>query len=227
MLVDDIIFYIPVYNDIKAVTKCIRSINSMGFPVLVGDGRFHDFPIINNSEKSTDGLYELDFVGKIFHHGPCYEEEKLTKAFEIAHDSGYKFVILLGADEYLEGSPVDFLTDFNAKYDESKNPQILNIYLEEKNILEPYAQNQSWYPKIYCGIDKLEGKNLHWKTYNKETGEEVNGSKIKIVGMNTVHDSSVRTDTRNIIMKEYQDQNVVREQNILRNMKRERNDNKK
>ena len=102
LTINDIVCYVPVYNDRDALERLLQKMQKLGIMVLVVDSRFRDFPQINGSDVSTDGTKELCMQYGVHYYafGLSREEEKFNFGLETAYRLGYKVFIYCGADAY-------------------------------------------------------------------------------------------------------------------------------
>jgi len=212
----DIIVYVPVYNDRDALNRCLNELDRIGLVALVGDGRYLDFPQINNSDYSTDGTENLcnNRAHQYFSTKPCREEEKLNMAMNIAHRLKYKVLMYIGADSFLAGNIDEFMINLSREYE--RFVAVTTILLIEAVELQPDAKwnnTGTRQPRILFNYDRLEARHLHWALYEKgaRDDEPFVPESIIVQGLKIFHDNSIRPKDRDDMMTAYQNTNVPRE----------------
>lgn len=108
-----IIGCVITYNDYPLIVDCINSLIEKVDKIIVIDGKYVDFPIINNDIYSTDGTYGyLDGINKVhlLSGGCATEVEKRNFYLDKCNDGD--IVINLDADEILVGELPELKTDF-------------------------------------------------------------------------------------------------------------------
>jgi len=212
----DICTYTPYYFDLDSYKRLWGYNWALGLPSIVIDGRFNGFPDLEDMGWN-DNMQNYASKMEYIHYTkmqPCYEEEKLTKAFYIAHKLGYKWMILLGADEYLEGDINHFMMKLKAV--STDEGEIFKMRVKEHNPGHKYDQRLPIMAKIFHNLDQLEAKNLHWLVYKKGNRWALKSKPNVIEGLVIHQDSKIRDRERDAMMEKYQDWNIPREKLIFR-----------
>jgi len=217
---DDIICYVPVYNDADALGRCLKRLDILGIRGLVVDGRFTDFPQINRHDYSTDKTKEVaESYNAIFEYkSPGREQDKLNFAFDIARKHGYEVFMYCGADAFFEGDMSEFLLDLQRLYDRHVTlPTLINMQAKELQPDSKWNNTGSRQPRIILNYWKIEARHLHWTLYEKGAPDitPLNPIGTIIGGLILYHDNSVRPKERDNLMTEYQNGNVPRERALF------------
>ncbi len=208
-----------MYNDAEALERCLTKLDYLGIKALVIDGRFTDFPKMNNSDFSSDNTPEIckehDAVYSI--NPPSREQDKLNYAFTLAKEFDYKVFMYCGADAYFEGDIDEFMLDLQRYYEQyAVEPTQLCVETKELQPDSKWNNTSTRQPRIILNYWKLEARHLHWTLFEKgiantqplaPVGEIVHGIKL-------YHDNTVRPQKRDDLMTKYQDGNVPREREM-------------
>ena len=217
---DDIICYIPTYNDEDALRRCLSKLKKLGITALVGDGRFTDFPQINGSDHSTDGTVELakSFGAHYFQHKPMREQDKFNMALDIAKKLDYEVFMYCGSDAYFEGNIDEFLLSLQRYYEQyAVEPSQLLVWTEEKQPEAKWNNTGSRQPRVILNYWKMEARYLHWTMFEKGSPDSQPLAPVGdlLDGIKLIHDNSVRPKERDDMMTKYQDINVPRERQMF------------
>lgn len=224
----DLIAIVGVYQDRDAGEGLLRNLESYDIPSIWSDGRVLGFPRINNSDQSTDGMRELVQSSKnaiLVSHEPNYPGCATTECYKIAGDMGYRYAILLGCDEYVQGDPN--LLHSNLERLNLKKPERIRIPFVEHNPQKNFNNG----PKemvidriIYMPQYVYIKKDIHWFYYHNYFGYEypmTDYSKL-VYGITIHHDDSIRPKWRDQLMDDYQKERTTQEHERLRSMLSER-----
>jgi hypothetical protein len=218
--VSDIICYVPVYNDAEALERNLTKLDAMGIKALVIDGRFTDFPKINDNDVSTDQTFEVATA-----HGahyvmahPMREQDKFNLALEVAEERGAKVFMYCGADAYFEADMGEFMINLQRFYEQyAAEPSMLMIQTEELQPDAKWNNTGQRQPRLILNYWKIEARHLHWTIYAKGAGDTEPLSPVNEVidGIKLYHDNSIRPQERDDMMTKYQDINVPRERKMF------------
>ncbi len=177
--------------------------------LLLHDGRVEGFPQINNSDVSTDGLYEeaLRFSNvKIVSKGLTKVGESTTNLMKLAGEMGYKYTLLVSCDEYVEGDS-DLLVS-NLNHIPLKEPSRIVVPFVEHNMKDNWNNNGGKFVAeriVYLPIH-VYIKSVHWLYYHRYHGAEVLMDKRTplAMGITVHHDDTIREGWRNKMMDDFQ-----------------------
>lgn len=223
----DIIVYIPVYNDLIALKHNLKKLDKLGLKALVVDGRFTDFPQINNDDYSSDGLQEfiqdtiLDNPHSFDIHKPCREQDKLNYAMRQAFSDLYcKVFMYIGADAYLQGDIDEFLINLTRQYERFvTGPAILQILTEETQPGAKWNNTATRQPRILLNYHLMEARHTHWAMFEKGAPDDMplEHQQVVVEGLKIIHDNTIRPKERDDLMTAYQNTNVLRERRMFMN----------
>lgn len=216
----DICIYYPTYCDVKVLKRGTTIAKRFGFTVLVGDGRYTDFPQIRGSDYSHDGTLEYCKENDIhyFKAKPMREQDKVNIAIKTAKDLGCKVFMMQGADSYLVGDIDEFMLNLQREYDRvSDQPVVMFIRTVEEQKQDKWNNTASRQPRVWFNYWKLELRHLHWCIYIKGAKDDdpLHYDQTMIEGLVCHHDNSLRPRGRDDMMTRYQDTNVERERELF------------
>jgi hypothetical protein len=176
------------------------------------DGRFTDFPQINGSDLSTDGTKELtEKTGNYYMpFEECLEQDKYTAGLKFGYSKGYKYMMWLASDEYIEGD-MDRYISLLDNADITK-PLILRVPYKEHNIHSKYAHDWKEQPRTHVNYKDMSYRNVHWHAYNGDQRIVATG---RIAGITIHHDDTIRPKERDLLMDDYADILVEKEKKWL------------
>lgn len=224
----DICVHGPIYNDVTAWKRSGDNVLEHKMLFITDDGRFPGFKKINGSDNSTDGSKELILSypnTMYFAHGEDYEESKFNFAMHVAGKMGFKYVILLGSDEWVVGDIQKLVDKLNQRMKSLPQweSQAFHVAIDEHQPENKWNRFITESPKIYYGPGLLRTRFTHWLRYSstqiaKEgTDNPIRKFQKRICDVVIHHDDSIRGKERNALMTKFQDKNVEREQQrILR-----------
>lgn len=206
--INEIYFYIPGYEEYNALRFLIPRLIDLGAEKIgFFDGRFPTFKGGSGMSDSQDAsIIYLEKFHQVEVHkmGVCWLEEKNTAAFKRAAELGYKYVFLLGCDEYLDEGIKKFNVDDSFHLgrvnfvEHNPNP-------DQFNIPHPFDD------RLFINPGEIEGKISHFEYFEKSTGRQLKTACI-IKEITIHHNDLVRKNPkRNKEMFEYQKQNIIRE----------------
>ena len=206
--------YYPVFEDLEALSKTIPKIIEFGITDLFFcDGPFMGFA--QHNKKSQDGTRELcKQHGTLLDAGICFEEDKLNMSFEHIANKGFKYILLLGADEWPEGDIKLFLKNLGARFDNDDRPHIPLVRVQEHSPDSKWNRVIDNSPKIFVNPSRIRAKHAHWLYYLDGAQIPFHDHEPLIDGIIIHHDDSLRSEKRNKMMSEFQDWNVPREQKL-------------
>jgi hypothetical protein len=213
---DDIVCYVPVYNDAEALERNLTYLDKIGIKALVIDGRFTDFPQINDNDVSTDETFEVATkhgAHYVMAH-PMREQEKFNLALEIARERGHEVFMYCGADTYYEADVNEFMINLQRFYEQYvTTPTQLMVFTEELQPDSKWNNTGTRQPRIILNYWKMEARHLHWTMYEKGAPDTQPLSPITelVDGIKLYHDNSIRPKERDDMMTDYQNHNVPRE----------------
>lgn len=188
------------YNEYDAILKTHPKFCQVQYV----DGRFPDFPKIDDCNSSTDGSNGLidsfenaelhSFSGKII--------PKTNYQFQLAKD--YDVMILLACDEYIVGDWQKFTKEIERLYNEEPNKTKLTIPFEVvSGDLRPMKSKD----RIFFDPANWKVVDWHWNYYYKNQKSQTRNmmANADITSIKIVHDDRVRDPARNELMKIYQD----------------------
>jgi len=199
---------IPFYNDFKALQRLLLHIKITNIPLILCDGRFHQFKKINDSDLSTDGSRFLvhGFKNtKLIDSGACSIEEKLNSLFHEVAKNGHSHALLLGCDEYPIGD-LNLLQKNLEKFKQTE-PMLIRVpFIEHKERME---KPNYFIERIFYMPDQIKARGSFWKFYSK--ADETKGIQKPmqshpscVLGITIHHDNKIREKERNDLMNEYQ-----------------------
>ena len=214
MITDKIIGICPTYEDydcLKVTTsKVLEFVNEM----IYIDGPFHNFPLKNkvSQDNTRNFLKEFDKV-HLLDAGLCYMQDKINMAFHLASKLEYKYVILLGSDEWIEGDMKKFLANLEKLYENDLNPKIIDVDFQETNPHGKWNRELKQITRVFANPTWIRARFAHWffSLYSRETPD----SSTFVQGITINHNDLLRTTERNQLMEKYQDVNVHREREII------------
>lgn len=202
------------YNDVHAMKRHLDSTLALGLFTIVVDGKYRGFE--GDVYYSTDGMIDLvkSYSNTLYicDESLDLEELKNNAGFSKAHELGYEYVILLGADEYLEGDVDTMLLYVDTLRKYFPEQHLFNINVVEHNLNDIWNRTLTHMARLFHDPVNFEGKYTHWMRFYK--GEKVSGVYI-VDGITMHHDDSIRPKDRNEQMLRFQDWNVVRERDVL------------
>jgi hypothetical protein len=210
-----------VYNDAEAISRCLEKLHKMGVKALVVDGRFEDFPAINDSDISTDNTQE---VCQHFHaHYEVFpvgrEQDKFNFALNIAEQLGYKVFMYCGADAWFEADMPEFLLSLQLKYERYiTEPTQITVQTEELQPDAKWNNTATRQPRVILNYWKMEARHLHWTMYEKGAHDTRPLSPMHdgvLEGIKLYHDNTIRPTERDDMMTNYQNHNVERERQMF------------
>lgn len=162
------------------------------------------FPLFEHGGKciSDDGSREIiesydNTV--ILDTGFNFMPVKNNKAFHWAAKNGYDAVLLMGADEYLEG-------DIN-RIEIPENYPLAQIHLNEHNPTGKYNKWEDVNPRLIINPGFITCKDVHWFYFFMN--ELIEFHNMPTVEGITIHcDDTLRPKERDDMMTRYQDKNV-------------------
>jgi hypothetical protein len=220
LTVNDIICYIPVYNDAVALERCLTKLDKLGIQALVIDGRFTDFPQIEDNDVSTDQTMEV----ATSHHAhyvmaePMREQNKFNLALEIARERGFEVFMYCGADAYYEGDIDEFMMNLQRFYEQyAAEPTLVCVFAEETQPDAKWNNTSSRQPRIIFNYWKMEARHLHWTMYEKGAPDTQPLQTVYdiVEGIKLYHDNTIRPKERDDMMTAYQNHNVPREREMF------------
>jgi len=199
---------VPFYNDFKALQRLLLHLSEIDLPVILCDGRFHNFKKIDDSDLSTDGSRFLVAGFKnatLIEAGPSHIEEKFNKLFHEAARLGYTHAVLLGCDEYPDGD-IRILKENLEKIDQT-GPMLISIPFEEHK--QKLDKPKEFIERIFFMpglITSKEGHNSFFSTSDNDTDnkDQMEPYSVVIKGITIHHDNSIRNKERNELMSDYQ-----------------------
>src|SRR5712692_3878635 len=109
--------YGPTFQDYEALTKTLPRNLELLEKMYIYDGRFPRFTGYRK-DVSDDGTKELlqSFGHRVYYEecGVCDEFEKFNRAFHRIAKDGYKYVLLLGTDEWIDGDIYSFIVNLDS-----------------------------------------------------------------------------------------------------------------
>jgi hypothetical protein len=212
MASEDMLIMVPTYNDIEALTRLLDTAHEQNTKVLVMDGRFIDFPQINGSDLSTDGTKELtEKTGNYYMpFDPCLEQDKYTAGLKFGHSKGYRYVMWMASDEYLQGS-MDTFVKILDRFSITE-PRIILVNYEEHNLNSKYAHDFKTQPRVHVNYKDIYYKNVHWHAYIGDRRIKADG---RVGGIIIHHDDRIRPKKRDEMMDDYADILVEKEKKWL------------
>lgn len=205
---DEIYFIIPHYEDLNGIQKLIPNLLSYGAKKIgIYDGPFVTFEGGSGEDISNDGsLGYLNNIKEveIFKMGRCWMEQKLSRAFTRASHLGFKYAMLLGADEWLEG-------DFEKFTIATDQVNVASMPFREHHVDEMYNRDVVLMHRFFINPGELETKTSHYEYFVKNTGKRVKHSTMTSGSVEIHHDDRIRDEKRNKDMEEFQTKNKVRE----------------
>lgn len=208
-----IAIYTPVYNDAEALAKSAEKCKELGYDRYIIDGRFDGFKQIDNSDFSTDGLDRVceQYGLHLVKCAPCMEQEKFNFACNYLSNRGYDVMILLAADEWITMIKPVFEKWLNTMCDQCEYPMSFKVHIDELRPNHKYAQSEKFLPKVFYHLDKIENRHNHWATYFKGTDRLLLGYPTPAPTAELHHDNHMRSEERDDLMVEYQDENIQKE----------------
>lgn len=215
----------PIYNDKTAWKRTGDNCLEHNLLTIMNDGRFPGFKQIGGSDNSTDGSKELILSypnTMYFAHGEDYEEAKFNFAMHLAAKMGFKYVILLGSDEWIVGDIQKTLDELNKRMKDLPEweSQAFHNAIDEHQAQNKWNRFLTESPKLYYCPGLLRTRFTHWLRYSAtqvaRDGKDVPLATFqrRLLGERTItihHDDSIREKSRNDLMTKFQDKNVVRE----------------
>lgn len=206
MLQNELVAAISIYNDIEGAKRLYPILNKLGIPSVWCDGRFDRFPMINNSDFSTDGTLEYleDKVDtRIIKLGGFTEPEKKTALFKQL--KSWKYALFLGADEWPEGDVTEFM--MNVKMFDSDEPTVLRleaVIAESDTGLKQYTRSHNQIERLFIYPHRIETKFTHWCHFIDDNPKAFHSMQAVVKGLVIVHDQSIRSKLREKQMDNYQ-----------------------
>jgi hypothetical protein len=172
------------------------------------DGPFPTFP--HDHDISTDGSREIikgyDF-SSILDAGVNFMPIKTNLVLHRAAKYGYSNVLIMGCDEYLEG-------DWNSIPPRTDSP-MTNVHVEEHNPTGRYNTVENVNPRVVCWPGLVRSIDIHWMLFFNN--QSIDNESLPTIEGITIHsDDTFRPDSRDKLMTEYQDKNVPREMDLIR-----------
>ena len=213
MITDRLCAYYPVYEELETLEKTLPLAKKFG----INDFFFVDGPFIGFSKqrpKSSDGTREIcEQYGRLMDAGRCYEQDKLNIAFKEMSRQRFRYVLLLGADEYPEGDIKLFLKNLTTRFNDD-SPHIPLVRVQEHSPDSKWNRVIDNSPKIFVNPSRIRAKHTHWLYYFDDCSVPFHDHENIIEGIIIHHDDSLRSEKRNKMMSEFQDWNVPREQKL-------------
>lgn len=209
---DDCVALIGFYQDRDAGERLLKNLTELGIPSMWADSRVEGFKQYNNSDTSTDGFPGVIFEtpnAHLFSLGLTKPGEGMTFLLKKASDAGYKYVITLGCDEYLEGDIELFLR--NLQKIPMKEPTKLKMPITEHNS-KCGSHGGNVAERVVFMPQFVFLKDVHYVYFHNYFGYDKPMKDTPLVlGMTIHHDDTIRDDSRNKAMDEYQQSQKKRE----------------
>ena len=212
---DGICCFCPTYMDCKAISVTAPLNYKFGLKkIYYVDGPFVGF---SKEPKSKDGTIEfvksLGDRAELIEAGESHEYEKFNLAAHRAMEEGFKYMIILGSDEYLTGDITEVVNIMNKEYTEEA--KMYDVHIIEYQPNKKYNRPLTRLSKMFVNPAWCRARDIHWFYF-------MNGSETPILTsqpllpMTLHHDDSVRDDSRNNQMEKWQDKHVLLEDKIVK-----------
>lgn len=212
-----VVAIVLVYQDYDGGKRLVDNLTEYGIHSIWGDGRFKgvsgkEFPQINGSDVSTDGLREYVLSKpntKWLDIGLCLMEEKHNILYDEAHKAGATHALLLGCDEYLEGDYDLFLKNLDS-FDKSY-PMVIRVPMVQHHTTVDIDQYKGFLERIFYLPQFIRTRKIHWTHFC--TLEDGNPDKPNVgmvsfpspvLGLVIHHDSALREKKRDEMMQTWQ-----------------------
>lgn len=222
----DLCIHGPIYNDKTAWKRTGDSCLQHGLLSIWDDGRFPGFKQINGSDNSADGSADLikSYPNTMyFEHGVDYEEAKFNFAMHLAAKMGFRYVILLGSDEWIVGDVKELIKVLDQRMKDlpENESQAFQVAIDEHQPENKWNRFITESPKIYANPGLLRTRFTHWLRYSaaqiarEGIDQPLHTFQKRICTIVIHHDDSIREKSRNDLMTSFQDRNVKRERNRI------------
>lgn len=213
-----------VYQDYHGGKRLADNLTKLGIASIWGDGRFKgvsgkEFPQINNSDLSTDGLkeYVLSLGNTTWLDiGLCLMEEKHNRLYDEAHNQGYTHALLMGCDEYIEGDVELFLKNLDS-FDKSK-PMVIRVPMIQHKTDVDIDQYAHFVERIFYMPHLIRTRKIHWTHFSilednipDKPNVGMVSFPVPVFGITIHHDSSLREKKRDEMMIAWQKADVYAE----------------
>lgn len=202
--------FTPFFQDVDALKRRLQNNVELGLTGLYYDGPFLGYP--HEHDYSTDGSRELikSFDKQLlFDSGEGHMASKTNHGLHVAVKMGFDSFLTLGADEWIEGDIHSFYKNIKWEFPINKVPF---KELQDKN---KYNRNISYLPRLITMPMLVRLRDIHWIYFYNDKPLIKEGIE-SIEGITILHDDSIRTKQRNETMTKYQDWDVPRERNLIR-----------
>ena len=195
--------YLPFFQEYgKHLERYLESCKNWGVKHIVAvDGAFPLFEH-DGKDKSDDGSRELILSydnTTILDTGFNFMPVKNNKAFKWAAKNGYDAVLIMGADEYLEGDPNRLIID--------DSYPLAQVQMEEHNPTAKYNKVDDISPRLVINPGFITCKDVHWFYFFMN--ELIAFHEMPLIEGIKIHsDDTLRPDERDAKMTRYQDRNV-------------------
>jgi len=192
------------YNEKDGLKRLIPSLLGVGIPkddIICFDGPFDMYPH-DNKQRSTDGSLEyLKSKGiKVIDCGIMPHIEKTNARLHVIGKMGYDAMLAVDCDEYLLGS----WKGFNEHIDILQRNRPIFSYAVPFYDKDGFYESRQIHQRLFFDLDLLNYKGLHFTVFHDLTEDQIRASWI--AGCITIiHDSSIRSVARNLLMSEFQD----------------------
>ncbi len=213
-----------VYQDFDGGKRLVDNLTQLGMPSIWGDGRFKgvsgkEFPKINGSDLSTDGLKEYVLSKpntQWIDVGLCLMEEKHNLLHMEAGKQGYTHELLMGCDEYIEGDLQLFLKNLDS-FDKSK-PMVIRVPMIQHKTDVDIDQYAYFLERIFYKPHLIRTRKIHW-THFSILEDNIPGKPnvgmvsfpVPVYGITIHHDSTIRQKKRDQMMIKWQKADVYAE----------------
>jgi hypothetical protein len=200
----DIVIYTSFFNEIESLPRLINNLKSYGLKGIFVDGVYPTFP--HTSTQSTDGSRELIHnEGMILlDAGLSTRAKKFNLYVKKAIELGYKHILVVDADEWLEGNLDDFLKLIDTSYP-------INNIMQRLEEVSKYSiafgirpdQKERSRPRVLVDINNLLMKDVHWLYWHNGKAIPHTENYPTIPYLKIRQDESLRSGERNEIMEDY------------------------
>lgn len=191
------------YNEKDGLKRLIPNLLKRGVPkddIICFDGPFDMYPH-GNEPKSTDGSLEyLKIKGiKVIDCGIMTHIDKTNARLHVTGKMGYDAMLAVDCDEYILGNWPDFV-------------ELVGITAEKKKSFTyaiPFFDRDGFYDirqlhqRLFFDLNDLFYEGLHFTVFRKQYVGQIRSNWV-IGAISIIHDSTIRSDARNLLMHEFQ-----------------------